>query len=65
MEFVRVQKVIKAGNSIAICLPRAICVALKIERGDQVAFGVYNDNSILIRKLTNEELRAMRSQEIK
>lgn len=60
MEQLRVQKVIRVGSSNAVVLPAAICRAMKIERGDQVAFGVYEHNTIQIRKLSNDELRAMR-----
>lgn len=60
MAYLRVGKVMRVGNSRAIVLPSEICEALQIETGDQVAFAVYENDIIQIRKLNVEELRAMK-----
>lgn len=60
----RVQKVIKVGNAIAVIVPVEVARALKIERGDQVTFGVFEDDVICIRKITQEDLRKLKPQQV-
>ena len=40
----------RVGTSLAVVIPVNILRALKIERGDQMAFGVYVEDVICIRK---------------
>jgi len=64
MKTLRVQKVVKVGNSCAVIIPSAIARALKIERGDQVTFGVFEDDVICVRKLQQEDIAKLRPQQI-
>lgn len=65
MDEVRIQRVIKVGTSLAVVLPVNVCRALCIQRGDRVAFGVFEDNTLVVRKLTEAEVRALRPQQFK
>lgn len=56
MENIIIAKVIKNGNSLAVVIPSNICRTLKIERGDQVTFGVYQDDIICIKKIQQRDL---------
>jgi antitoxin component of MazEF toxin-antitoxin module len=56
MEYLRITKVIKTGTSLCVVIPKEILTALRIERGDQVAFGIHDENSLVIRKITQEEI---------
>lgn len=56
MEYLKTSKIIKNGTSLAVVVPKNILTALRWERGDQIAFGVLDTNSIVIRKLTQEEI---------
>ena len=56
MEQIRITKVIRTGTSLCVVIPKEILQALKIQRGDQVAFGIYDFNSLIIRKITSEEI---------
>lgn len=47
----------RVGTSLAIVIPVEILSALKLLRGDQVIFGVYNDTTIIIKKIPDKELR--------
>ncbi len=57
MEYIRTTKVIKTGSSLCVVIPKTILDALKIERGDQVVFGIADENSLVIHKLTPEDLK--------
>lgn len=59
MEQIRITKIIRTGTSLCVVIPKEILQALKIERGDQVAFGIYDFNSIIIRKITGEEFKKL------
>ena len=54
----------RVGSSLAIVIPVNILRALKIERGDQMTFGVYADDVICIRKISAEQLRELRPPQI-
>ena len=58
MEYIRTTKIIKTGTSLCIVIPKNILDALKMERGDQVVFGILPDNTLAIRKVSTEELKA-------
>lgn len=62
METVRITKVIKTGNSLGVVIPKELLTALNLLRGDQVLFGIYNQNSIVIRKLEADELLAIKQK---
>lgn len=61
MEQIRITKVIRTGTSLCVVIPKEILHALKIERGDQVCFGILDDNSLVIRKITNEDFQKLNS----
>lgn len=56
MENLIITKVMRVGTSLAVVIPVNILRALKIERGDQMAFGVYVEDVICIRKIQQEDL---------
>ncbi len=57
MEYIRTTKIIKTGTSLCIVIPKEILRALHLERGDQVAFGIYNSDTLAIKKITQEDLK--------
>ncbi|MBU6430896.1 MAG: AbrB/MazE/SpoVT family DNA-binding domain-containing protein [Patescibacteria group bacterium] len=64
MENLQITRVMKVGSSLAIVIPVNILRALKIERGDQMTFGVYADDVICIRKIQQEDLLKLKPQNI-
>jgi antitoxin component of MazEF toxin-antitoxin module len=50
---VQIGRIIKNGTSLAVVIPVNILRALKIERGDQVAFAVAEGDIICMRKITD------------
>ena len=65
MERLYFVKVTISGTSLCINIPVEIRRALGIERGDYMSFGVYSEDTICIRKITDEEIRNFKSREIK
>lgn len=59
MERITITKIIKNGNSLGVNIPKNILLALDIKRGDQVSFGVYSDDVICIRKISQAELSSL------
>ena len=57
MQYIRVSKIIKNGTSLAVVIPKEILVALKMQRGDQIAFGIYNENTLTITKINPQDLK--------
>ena len=57
MNYIRTTKVTRVGTSLAIVIPVEILRALKIQRGDQLVFGVYDDDTLIIKKIPDRELR--------
>lgn len=64
MENPKLGKVITVGNSLAIVIPKSILNGLKIERGDRVVFGVFDENQFCVRRVTDEELRKMQPKDL-
>ena len=60
MEQIRITKVIRTGTSLCVVIPKEILQALKIQRGDQVCFGIYDNNSLVIRKILSEEVQGIK-----
>lgn len=52
-------RVIKVGSSLGVVLPVAVCRTLGIARGDLVSFGVFEENTVVIRKVTPEQLKQL------
>ena len=57
MEYIRTSKITRLGTSLAIVIPVEILRALQMQRGDQLVFGVYDDDTIIIKKIPDKELR--------
>lgn len=64
MENLQITRVMRVGSSLAIVIPVNILRALKIERGDQMTFGVYADDVICIRKIQQEDLLKLKPKNI-
>ena len=60
MQVIQMAKVIKVGNSHAICLPVPVMLALGVERGDVMVFALYDEGVLTARKLSPEELERMK-----
>jgi antitoxin component of MazEF toxin-antitoxin module len=56
MEYIRTTKIIKTGTSLCVVIPKNILTALKFQRGDQVAFYVYDNETIVMRKIKEVDL---------
>lgn len=52
-----VRKVNRMGNSLGVGIPKSIIDALQLEKGDELAFSVDNNNQITLRKKRNLEDR--------
>lgn len=59
-----IQTVLKIGNSLGVILPVDVCRGLGIARGDQVSFAVFEENTVMVRKLTAEELQSLKPKYI-
>ena len=51
MEYIRTTKIIKTGTSLCVVIPKTILTTLKFKRGDQLAFSIYDDETIVMRKI--------------
>lgn len=60
-----IQVVIKVGNSLAVVLPKNITKELGIGRGDVITFAVYGENSVVVRKLTSDEIKQLQPEHLK
>lgn len=60
MENIKVGKVIKVGTSLAVVVPAALARAMNLERGDQIVYAIFSENQFVVRRLTTDELRAMK-----
>ena len=56
MEYLKTSKIIKNGTSLAVVIPKNILIALNLQRGDQVCFGVLENGVLCIKKVTQEDL---------
>lgn len=56
MEKVIITKIIKTGNSLCIVIPSSILSAVGFKRGDQVVFGIIREDTIAIRKVTQQDI---------
>lgn len=54
MEPIRITKVIKVGTSYGLVIPLALLESANLKRGDQVTLVANIDNSINIKKVTNQ-----------
>lgn len=60
METIRITKIIRTGNGLCVVIPKNILQALHMERGDQVCFGIIDDYTLAIRKITSKDLSILK-----
>lgn len=60
MEQITIQRVLKVGNSLAVILPVHVHRALGMKRGDNISFAVWQENEVVIRKLTDDDLQKLK-----
>lgn len=64
MEYIRTTKIIKNGTSLAVVIPKEILTALNLQRGDQVSFFVYDLDTIVVRRVTQQDLLNLKPKNI-
>ena len=64
MQYLQTTKIIRTGTSLCVVIPKNILQALKIQRGDQIAFGILDENTIAIRKIFPQEIANFNSKNI-
>lgn len=60
MERFYTTKIVKIGSSCGIVLPKDILAACMWERGDQVSFGVISGPTLVIRQISEQEIRRLK-----
>lgn len=60
MENIHITKLVRVGTSLGVIVPVEILRAVGLQRGDTLAFGTYEPNVVLFRKLSNEEIVQMK-----
>ena len=60
METLHTTKIIKTGTSLGIVLPVAILNGLALLRGDRLVIAIGNNNTIILRKLSDKEIRDLK-----
>lgn len=60
----RIMKIQKVGTSLAVVLPVGVLRALNLERGDMMAVGIYEEDVICIRKISQKQLQEFRPPQI-
>lgn len=56
MEKIRITTINRSGSSLAVVIPKEILQAVHIKRGDQVVVCAHSEGTIVLRKITNEEI---------
>ena len=65
MHSTHIAKLMRIGSSVGVIIPRIVLNALKVDRGDTVVFAFYGERQIMLRILTDAELRHLQPPEIK
>ena len=52
--------VIKVGSSLGLVLPRNVIAAMMLERGDHIVFSVIQGPTLVIRQLSDTEIRRLK-----
>jgi antitoxin component of MazEF toxin-antitoxin module len=60
METFFTTKVVKIGSSVGLVIPRDILAACMWERGDRVVFSVIAGPTLVIRQLSEQEIRRLK-----
>lgn len=63
MEAIHITKLVKSGDSMGVIIPKNIRTAYGWERGDILVFVFASDTALTIRRLTPEEIRAIKDKE--
>lgn len=64
MERVIITRIIKTGNSLCVVIPKNILTAMQLQRGDQVAFGIFDENTLAISKLSQADILKIKPKNI-
>ena len=56
MQHARITTIQKTGSSLCVIVPANICRELSIMRGDQVVIAVYDERTLTVRRLLDEEI---------
>lgn len=56
MEPIRITKIVRSGSSLAIVIPKEILQAVHLQRGDQIIVCPHSEGTIVLRKISNEEI---------
>jgi antitoxin component of MazEF toxin-antitoxin module len=64
MQNLYTSKVVRIGTAIGVIIPVDICRALDIQRGDLIAYAVYQDGQFICRKLSPIEMENLKPREI-
>lgn len=64
METVILRKVIKSGTALCVVIPVNILRSLNIKRGDELVFRVYENDTIVMRKIKPEEFAVLKPDQI-
>lgn len=65
MEKLYLTKLMRFGTGHCFIMPQELKRALEIERGDYVTMAAYDEGVVLIKKVTDAELRALKPKYIK
>ena len=64
MEYIRTTKIIKTGSSLCVVLPKEILKAMNMQRGDQISFWVYDQDTIILRRVSPADLLNLKPHNI-
>jgi len=60
----KLSRVTRLGTGLAVVIPVAVLRSLSIKRGDYVVFGVYDENTVVFRKVSSVELDKMKPTDL-
>lgn len=60
METFYTTKIVKIGSSLGLVIPRQIIAAMMLERGDQVIFSVISGPTLVVKQLSEQEIRKIK-----
>lgn len=60
MERLYFTKIVKIGSSYGVVIPKEILAACMLERGDQVSFGVIAGPTLVMRQISDNEIRRLK-----
>lgn len=64
MEYIRTTKIIKTGTSLCVVVPKEILTATNMKRGDQISFWVYDEDTIVLRRVSQVDLINLKPKNI-